>query len=497
MSGAAAVRRAWTLPTAVMAASTLTLALMGAGSNTVPRAPLETVDTGTLPAVTRRVPVADGAGLQQALDAARPGDWIELQSGATYTGPFRLRRFAGDGWVVVTSSAPGLPAPGTRVGPMHAGLMPKLRAASQAVIIAEPGAHHYRFIGLDIAPQPGTWLVGLLQLGDDERSLDLVPHDIVVDRCYLHGDPRKGTRRGVALNARRAAVIDSHLADFKEAGADSQAIAGWNGPGPFAITNNYLEGAGENVMFGGADPSIDGLVPSDIVIRHNHLAKPLQWRTGTPGADATAWTVKNLFELKNARRVLVEGNLLEYNWPAAQNGFAVLFTVRNQSGKAPWSVVEDVTFANNIVRHVGAGINILGTDDIHPSRQTRRIAITGNLFADVGGSWGSGRLYQVLDGTGDVSIRHNTAFNSGFVLFGGDHGPHVGFVFEDNVALHNETGIAGSGTGSGRESLDRYFPAASVKGNVLIGGDPSRYPSDNFFPVSLDAAGFVSGADGT
>ena len=45
----------------------------------------------------------------------------------------------------------------------------------------------------------------------------------------------KGTRRGIALNSGATAVIDSHLADFKEVGADSQAIAGWNGPGPFKI----------------------------------------------------------------------------------------------------------------------------------------------------------------------------------------------------------------------------------------------------------------------
>ena len=247
-----------------------------------PQAPLATVDTSAIPREVRRVRVPEGGSLQQALDAARPGDWIELQAGTTYNGPFRLRRFDGDGWVVVTSSAP-LPAPGTRVGPMHAGVMPKLRTASGAVIATDPGAHHYRFIGLDIAPEANTWLVALLQFGDDERSVDRLPHDLVVDRSYLHGDPRKGTRRGVALNARRAAVIDSYLADFKEAGADSQAIAGWNGPGPFAITNNYLEAAGENVMFGGADPSIDGLVPADIVVKRNHLAKPLQWRE-TPGA---------------------------------------------------------------------------------------------------------------------------------------------------------------------------------------------------------------------
>src|SRR4029434_4606421 len=120
-----------------------------------------------------------------------------------------------------------------------------------------------------------------------------------------------------------------------------------------------------------AIPSIDGLVPSDIEIRRNRMAKPLTWRIGDPQYARTAWTVKNLFELKNARRVLVDGNLFEYNWPHAQNGFAILFTVRNQDGKSPWSVVEDITFANNVVRHVGAGINVLGHDDIHESRQTR------------------------------------------------------------------------------------------------------------------------------
>src|SRR5439155_6309552 len=96
-----------------------------------------------------------------------------------------------------------------------------------------------------------------------------LPHHIVFDRCYLHGDPTKGARRGIAMNSRYAAVIDSYLSDFKEVGADSQAIDGWNGPGPFKIVNNYLEGAGENVMFGGTDPSIADLVPSDIEIRHN------------------------------------------------------------------------------------------------------------------------------------------------------------------------------------------------------------------------------------
>jgi len=91
--------------------------------------------------------------------------------------------------------------------------------------------------------------------------------------------------------------------------------------------------------------------------------------------------VKNLLELKNARRVTIQANTLEYNWQAAQSGFAILFTVRNQDGGCPWCQVEQVTFANNVVRHSAAGVSILGFDDTHPSQQTRSITIRNNVFA--------------------------------------------------------------------------------------------------------------------
>jgi cellulose synthase/poly-beta-1,6-N-acetylglucosamine synthase-like glycosyltransferase len=461
-----------------------------------PEGPRESVDAATIPRPTRRVQVPKGGDFQRALDQAQPGDQIELENGATYQGPYRLRHKQGDGWIVVTSAAAGgLPAPGERASPSHAPRMAKLRASSGSVITAEAGAHHYYFLGVEISPTDGTWLNALVELGDDEEAARL-PHHIIFDRCYLHGDPKKGTRRGIALNSRHSAVINSYLADFKEVGADSQAIAGWNGPGPFTISNNYLEAAGENVMFGGADPAIPGLVPSDIQVTHNHLAKPLRWMKAHQDFEGTPWTVKNLFELKNARRVVIDGNLFEYNWPDGQNGFAILLTVRNQSGSAPWSVVEDVVFANNLVRHAAAGINILGRDDNNPSEQTRRIAIRGNVFVDIGGRWGSGRLFQLLDGTRDISISHNTAFQTGSVVFGGDHAPHAGFVFENNVAPHNQFGISGSGTGSGQPSLDRYFPGAVVRRNLLVGGDAAIYPRDNFFPATLDQAGFLKGTDG-
>ena len=72
---------------------------------------------------------------------------------------------------------------------------------------------------------------------------------------------------------------------------------------------------GAPFIFGGAKPSVDNLIPSDMEIRGNHFTRPLSWRPGDPSYGGTAWYVKNLFELKNGQRVLFEGNLLEHNWP--------------------------------------------------------------------------------------------------------------------------------------------------------------------------------------
>jgi cellulose synthase/poly-beta-1,6-N-acetylglucosamine synthase-like glycosyltransferase len=474
----------------VIVVITLFAAVAGAAQQNMPAPPRASVNIPPLNAAGRTIRVAAGDNLQKALDEAKPGDRIELQPRATYQGPFHLKAKNGDGWIVITSSAE-LPKPGRHVEPSHASLMPKLTSAGDFVVATDPGAHHYRFVGIEFAPKAGSFATTLIQFGDVEASAEAVPHHLIVDRCYVHGDARIGSRRGIALNARDAAVVDSYISDFKEVGADSQAIAGWNGPGPLKIANNYLEAAGENIMFGGADPKIKDLVPSDIEIVHNHLAKPLRWRKGDPSFEGVEWTVKNLFELKNARRVAINGNLLEYNWPQAQNGFAILFTVRNQDGAAPWSTIEDVTFSNNFVRHVAAGINMLGRDDNNQSQQAKRIAIHNNLFLDVGGTWGHGRLFQLLDGVSGVTIDHNTAFQTGGILFGGDHAPHPGFVFQNNVVMFKENGVTGSSTGEGTDTLNRYFPGAVFRRNVIIGGTAGRYPTDNFFPAAPHDAGLT------
>src|SRR5262249_60927613 len=141
-------------------------------------------------------------------------------------------------------------------------------------------------------------------LGDgseSQNSASQVPQQIELDGLIIRGDPQDGQKRAIALNSGATVIRNSDIRDIKARGQDSQAICGWNGPGPYVIENNFLSAAGENVMFGGSDPFISGLVPSDVVVRGNYFTKPLEWR-----AEDSPCTVKNLFPLKNPNHVLVE-----------------------------------------------------------------------------------------------------------------------------------------------------------------------------------------------
>ncbi|HEV2830284.1 MAG TPA: right-handed parallel beta-helix repeat-containing protein [Pyrinomonadaceae bacterium] len=458
----------------------------------------------TADATSRTLRLKAGHNLQRALDASQPGDTIVLEAGATYVGPFTLPNKSGSSYITIQSSGLTLlPADGQRVTPANASAMPKLVSpgSGSPVLQTASAAHHFRFVGIEVMPRDAAAFVyDLIVLGTGTQTLAEVPHHFIFDRCYIHAYPNQGVKRGIALNSAFTEIRNSYISDFKVVGQDSQAICGWNGPGPFQIVNNYLEAAGENIMFGGADISIPGLVPSDIEIRRNHLYKPLSWRVGDPSYAGTHWSVKNLFELKNAQRVVADGNLFENNWGDAQNGFAVLLTPR--AGAASWTVVQDVQFTNNIIRHSGSGMQMLGRDTYGVSQQSKRITIENNLFEDIDGpKWAGEGKFVVMGGGGDqITFNHNTILQSGNIMsvYGA---PTTNFVFTNNIVPHNSYGITGDGKAPGLETLNVYLPNSIFKKNVVVAtGDQSAwealYPPGNYFIPSFATVKFVDAVRG-
>lgn len=438
----------------------------------------------TCSAGAETIVVPAGGDLQQAINRARSGDTLTLAAGAAYVGNFILPEKPGNLYITIRTGGEGLPRAGQRVVPAQGERLATLKSPNgEPALRTAPGAHHWRMQLLEFPATSGS-AGDIIRLGDGgaaQNSLSQVPHDLVVERCYIHGDPALGQKRGIALNSASTTIVDSYISDIKAVGQDTQAIAGWNGPGPYTIENNYLEAAGENFILGGSDPAIPGLVAEDVVFRRNHLAKPVAWRTGR-------WQVKNLFELKNARRVLVEGNLMEYAWRDAQVGYAILLTPRNQDGKAPWAAIEDVTIRRNVIRHAGGALSITGEDSNFPSGSTRRVKVADNLFYDIDASeWGgSGAFLLIGDGPSDIAIEHNTVSQSGNIImaFGGTKDapkPVAGFVFRDNLIRHNAFGVIGSDRAIGRGTLEAFFPGAVFISNTVAGGDPNRYPQGNTF----------------
>ena len=231
--------------------------------------------------------------VQDAIDAAAAGDTILLRAGETFVGNVILPNKGGSTqWITIRSDAPdsSLPADGVRLIPRRGSRAPTQAARSSRalvgsggplkstpVLMTAPGAHHYRLMFLEA---DGTGNVGyetLLSIGDDGTAATST--DIVLDRIYAHGHPEKGQKRGIALNGVRVDVLNSYVSEIMAVNADSQAIAGYNGAGPFRIINNHLEATGENILFGGVDPSIANLVPTGIEVRRNTITKPRRGAT--------------------------------------------------------------------------------------------------------------------------------------------------------------------------------------------------------------------------
>jgi len=479
-----------------------------------PAAPQTTPAYGPLPSASRVVRVAAGGDLQGALDRAVPGDAILLAPGAKFTGNFVLRNknlaSPCSAWITVRTDA-SPPALGQRTTPSTATGYAKLITTTVAPALrTEPKASCYRVSGLEIRlPVISAYNYGIVFLGDGgnqkagetQVTTDLAPRNLVLDHLYLHGDAGSNFTRCIALNSASTVIADSWISECHAKGFDSQAIGGWNGPGPYLIQNNYLAAAGENIMFGGSDPHIPNLVPSDITIRGNHFYKNPAWKG--------VWTIKNLLELKNARRLLIENNVFENNWIAAQTGMAIIFKSANDGGTASWQGTTDVTFRYNIVRNSPQGLAIAAHPETNPAVHVARVRVENNLFENIGTYNGTsyGRMLILLQDLHDVTIAHNTMIHNytaggQMVMSDVSNGAARNVVLRDNVATKGGPygAVMYSGAQIGTASLIAYASSSwAFDRNVIIGLDPKYvpwHPQSSYYAPSTASVGFLKASGG-
>jgi hypothetical protein len=488
--------------------------------------------------------------LQAALDKASCGDTLALEAGATFIGRFVFPQKNCDDshWIIIrTSAADELPAEGSRLTPCYAGVsslpgrpdfhcdstknvLAKLvfegRAGEGPVIFAA-GANHYRLEGLEITRGSSDNSITALVAS---QPRDSGANHIVLDRVWVHGTAQAETTRGVYLaGTSYFAIVDSFLSDFHCVAVtgsctDAQAIGGGGGDipsGPYKIVNNFLEASGENILFGGGAATV---TPADIEIRHNHLFKPLIWKPNQPGfvggTSGRPFIVKNLLELKNAQRVLFEGNILENSWGGfSQTGFAILLTPKNQSPNVcPLCRVTDITLRYCKIRHVASGMTVANvpSDTGGLSTAGERYSIHDLVFEDIdGSSYGGFGAFALVMSNGpqlkDVKIDHVTAFPPRVAFnIGADRDRPLpeNFSFTNSILTAGEREVTSSG---GKQNcaagMVRFGPEAVFKAcfstmafhnNVIIAPN-GHWPSGNSFPKNEEAVGFLNynhGQDG-
>jgi hypothetical protein len=519
---------------------------------TVPSAMADTPANGSI------ISVNAGDNLQKALQSAACGDVIELQAGATFSGLFVVpaKNCNVNNWIIIRTSSPdsALPAEGTRLTPCYAGLAslegrPQYPCSDPQNVLAKVemptagdgpfqftnGANFYRLIGLEVTRPDGIGVPARLI-----TALGSADH-IVFDRSWLHGALQDETYGGVNLSGMtNAAIVDSYFSDFHciastglctDAHAISAGVSNTQ-DGPYKIDDNFVEASGEGILFGGGPATT---TPTDITITNNHFWKPWQWRPGNPnfigGKNGKAFIVKNHLEIKNAVRVLVDGNLMENNWGGfSQNGFSILITPKNQhAGHAnvcPKCQVTDITVRYVQVSHTGAGLQLatsMSGNGKHGGQALAgtRWSIHDLVMDDIStGYSGGGVAFLIANGwsknpLNTLTINHVTAFpdvKEHMMSVGNSqkNAQMYGLVFTNNLIITGEYPVWNTGGGRAScgykdvpiTSINRCFAQSTFATNGLITPPPqfppSTWPAKNMFAKTISAVGFTdfNGGDG-
>lgn len=423
------------------------------------------------------VHVTAGSDLQAAINTATAGAVLTIDPGdyapITISKPLSL----------LVSSA----LPGRRIAAADApSAFVRIAASGQPAITVSAPAYvsGFRVTRSDNAPP-------VIAIRGDWTSADGV---LAFDQCWGLA-LTAGNRRGIEMNGCETIITRSRIENMWCQGQDAQAAGGWTGPGPHTLSDCYLEGSGETVLFGGDDPTDAAHQPRNVTIRGCQLTKQLAWRS-LPGS------VKNALEFKNVVGFTVEDNIIEYAWVDGQTGFLLQLTPRNQDGTAPYSTVAYGVIQRNLFRHGAGGINLLGTDNNNPSGRLTDIVFRNNRFEDIDSAayGGNGRLAEIVAGPNEITIDHCSFIGqnlNSFLTFGnyGDTQLTNAFVYTNNVVCEGDYGVFGDTVGVGVPALTYFAPGVQWQNVAVVQQAPRTivYPSGTNY-VPNEAAGIAQGA---
>ncbi len=484
------------------------------------------------PSPGKQIRVAGKSDLAGAIDGAKCGDTLLLPAGASFdVTALPSKKCDDQHYITVRTDTPDskLPPEGARISPAWAGVasLPgrppfaqpsggPAKLLATVVVRRASGAtvgDHFRFIGIEWTTPPEADIGRVV-------AAEHADH-VIFDRNWVH--PANGAEVGHGIGmvhgAHTIAVINSYISGLNciaRTGkcTDATAIGGGGGDEPIStlkIYNNFLESAGENILFGGSAATIN---PTDIEIRRNHLFRPMLWKEGEPGytpaASGNPYIVKNNFELKSAIRLLFEANLLENTWGGfSQTGYGILLTPKNPANKCGGCRVNDVTIRFNRIRNVAGVLQIADA-----LSKTGEAAADGghysihDLFADDlhDKDYKGGGTFLILVSNRppvhDIQIDHVTAFVTGCLLSILNPGAKLtNFTLTNSVFSVGDRRPPVASAGGGPEScasktqslgaeavLQACFDPYKFDKNLIISGRGS-FPKGNIVVGSPEAAG--------
>jgi hypothetical protein len=481
------------------------------------------------PIVTRTFTARTIAELMQAYNQCTGGEEIIIPAGTVLKGQIVLQPRAFTEYVTIRSSS--LADMGSRASPtvgdyaVIQGTFP-----NETPFVMRDGVNHVRLSGLKFDPFPVgndvTQNYYLLQIGELSTQVTSVsngPHDIIIDHCLINPPDNIQVVHAIANNGYKVAIISSWIGNVKTyGGQDSQAVFALNGRGAHVYNNDYFEAASESVIYGGAPSNIDGSVPTDVEFRRCVFTKRLSWRTLPPNSVGETINEKNLFEIKNGRRIYIEGSLFSDHWDAGRSQYSAI--VLKSTADIPgggqgnaWSRSEDIVFENDRLSHANGAFGIAPEFDRpgiqYDALKPRNVKFANMLFDDVTfGRWGSERGWAIsLGGVDDLTLDHitivdniDTPDESHELLLYLSTISSYRLSITDSILPLNYYGISDS-CGEGTNALNvgtsgwfdvngdscRGLPSQSQNwtftGNVLpkmrSQHNPVNYPTANFYPT--------------